>query len=106
MTISQVSYLFNWKNIASISLKITCATNEQDQDEEMIALRDSIKQLIELTEQQLLENKKQELLSMLPQESPPSSPVARGGLISEGPYFGPILKTKLRNYCLIAPFHF
>ena len=72
----------------------------------MIALRDSIKQLIELTEQQLLENKKQELLSMLPQESPPSSPVARGGLISEGPYFGPILKTKLRNYCLIAPFHF
>ena len=74
----------------------------------MIALRDSIKQLIELTEQQLLENKKQELLSMLPQESPPSSPVARGGLISEGPYFGLILKTKSRNYRLIAraPFHF
>jgi hypothetical protein len=72
----------------------------------MIALRDSIKQLIKLTEQQLLENKKQELLSMLPQESPPSSPVARGGLISEGPYFGLIFKTRLRNYCLIAPFHF
>jgi hypothetical protein len=98
--------LINWKNIASISLKITCATNEQDQDEEMIALRDSIKQLIELTEQQLLENKKQELLNMLPQESPPSSPVARGGLISEGPYFGLIFKTRLRNYCRIAPFHF
>ena len=68
----------------------------------MIALRDSIKQLIELTEQQLLENKKQELLSMLPQESPPSSPVARGGLISEGL----ILETKSRNHCLIVPFHF
>ena len=68
----------------------------------MIALRDSIKQLIELTEQQLLENKKQELLSMLPQESPPSSPVARGGLISEGPYFGLIFKTKLQRGNLIS----
>ena len=52
-----------------------CIDNSPEEDEDMISLRDQIKQLISLTEQQLLENKKQELLSLLSQESsPPSSP--------------------------------
>ena len=53
-----------------------CMSSTSEQDEEMVALRDNIKQLISLTEQQLLEKRKQELLSMLPPEleSPTPSP--------------------------------
>ena len=51
-----------------------CISTNTDPGEEMISLRDSIKQLIDLTKQQLLEKKRKELLQMLPQDSPSPPP--------------------------------
>ena len=69
------------EQLSQINMCITSNT-DPDPGEEMVSLRDSIKQLIDLTKQQLLEGKKQELLQMLPQDSPsppppsPPSPLA------------------------------
>ena len=72
----------------------------------MISLRDNIKHLIALTEQQLLENKKQELLSLLPQESsPPSSPAAsKDPPVASDKNESSVIEDKLTGTKVRAPF--